>query len=385
MITVIGLGYVGLASALFFSATHKIMGIDTDAQRVAQLNLRQSPIKEQQMQERLSQLSKDDIQFFTNYQEEMQASDYVFFSLPTNFDEQTQSFDTQALTESLKSFDKRLKKEAIFVIKSTIPLGYTERIQQQLTHQVLFVPEFLREGTALNDSYFPSRLIIGNPTSNEQTAQKVAHLYSDIIKKTPAILHMSAKEAEAVKLFSNNYLAMRVAFFNELDSLCEVSNIDSQLVIQGLSEDPRIGKGYNNPSFGFGGYCLPKDNQALISEFSNVGIESPLINGIQEANQQRIDYIAEQLKDYKTIGFYRLSMKMNSDNYRVSATYALYQRLKEANYSVKIYDSMYEGPDKEADLETFATQSEVIVTNRWYEELRPYEEKVYTRDLYHEN
>lgn len=383
MITIIGLGYVGLSSTLLFADDHIVYGIDTDKKRIALLQQQKSPLKEALIEETLCSLgTQENLIFTSELPQTARDSKFVLFCLPTDYDEATNQFNTQALSESLRHYDQLIQEKAVFIIKSTIPLGYCDELAIGLNHSLVFVPEFLREGQSLHDNYYPSRVVIGDTQS---VGDQVQALYKGVVKNTPQFQLMNNKEAEAVKLFANNYLAMRVAFFNELDSFCENANLSAKAVIDALSLDDRIGSHYNNPSFGYGGYCLPKDTKELSSLFLKKGIQAPLIQSLSHSNQARLAFIADQLTPHQTIGIFKLAMKKDSDNYRESASYKLYLMLKKRNKTVYIFDKNYQGPDAVTNFTDFVSQSAIIVSNRLEDQLIPYQEKVYSRDIYNEN
>lgn len=312
-------------------------------------------------------------------------ADYIIIATPTDFDPKTNRFDTRSI-ESVLAAAAPINKHCTFVIKSTVPMGYTERIQQMYPHHsILFSPEFLREGSALYDCLHPSRIIMGGSQGH---CEEFAHLLSQSAQKEKVeILYMSTTEAEAVKLFSNSYLAMRVAFFNELDTYSEVHQLDTRKIIEGICLDPRIGSGYNNPSFGYGGYCLPKDTKQLLTNYAD--IPHDMIQAVITSNRSRKDHIAHAIMQHnpQTIGIYRLSMKKNSDNFRSSSMLGIIERLHEHDADLILYEPSITSPsflgcNVTSDLDHFKSTSDIIVTNRMYDELDDVLDKVYSRDLY---
>lgn len=318
-------------------------------------------------------------------------ADFVIISTPTNYDEKKDYFDTSSV-EAVIELVRRVNPDAVMVIKSTIPVGYTESVCRKYdTEQILFSPEFLREGQALKDNLYPSRIIVGSMQGNEQM-KEAAHTFAGLlqegaVKKDVPILFTNLTEAEAVKLFANTYLALRVSFFNELDTFAAMKGLDTKQIIEGIGLDPRIGTHYNNPSFGYGGYCLPKDTKQLRANYKDV--PNNIMGAIVDANATRKDFVAEQILDRapKTVGVYRLAMKANSDNYRQSSILGVMERIRAKGVELVIYDpslksDIFDGMQVVQDFDAFCQRSDVIITNRLDEQLNAVRDKVYTRDIY---
>lgn len=385
-ITVVGTGYVGLSNAVLFAQKHKVTALDVEETKVKLINQRKSPIADSEIEEYLKTKNLDLTATLDKHSAYSQA-DIVFICTPTNYDVESNYFDTSSVETVIKDVIS-FKPDAIIVIKSTIPIGFTEQMRKNydLTN-IVFSPEFLREGKALYDNLHPSRIIVGDLGEKGQ-------LISDLMKEaaldvnTPVLLTNST-EAEAVKLFANNYLAMRVAYFNELDSFCLVNNLISKQVIQGVSLDPRIGDYYNNPSFGYGGYCLPKDTKQLLANFSNT--PQKIIEAIVKANDTRKSFLADTIirKGVKTVGAYRLIMKSGSDNFRDSAIVSLLRLLINASIEVIVYEPQinetnYSGFHIIDDLAKFKRESDIIIVNRLENnELSDVTDKIFSRDVYH--
>lgn len=383
-IIIVGLGYVGLSNAVLLARQHAVIGYDLDVNKINSLNNRISPIVDAGIQNFLE--SKQLNLKFTSKKEDLfDDADYVIFGLPTNYSEINNYFDTRILDDALEYFVTSYPK-AYFVIKSTIPVGYTRKISNQLsTNRIFFSPEFLREGTALHDNLHPSRIIVG---ANHEAAQDFGLILKNASdKKNADILFMESEEAESVKLFSNTYLALRVAFFNELDSYAIHHHLDTKSIIDGVCLDPRIGSSYNNPSFGYGGYCLPKDTKQMLANYEKV--PQSLIGAIVSANEVRKKFIADDVlsKTPNVIGIYRLTMKQGSDNLRESSILGVMERLKSSGAKVILYEPLirekkYLDVDVYADLDLFKNSADLIITNRQMNDLKDISDKVYTRDIF---
>lgn len=386
-ITVVGTGYVGLSNAVLFARQHKVTSLDIDENRVALINQKISPISDDYI-ERAFKEDNLNLKATLDKVQAYEQADYIIIATPTNYDSETNYFDTSSI-EIVISEILPLNSTATIIIKSTIPVGYTAQVKSKFkTEQIIFAPEFLREGKALYDNLYPSRIIVGEKS---ERAEKVAQLYLEAtIEKTAPTLCMDATEAEAVKLFSNTYLAMRVAYFNELDTYCAKHNLSSLDIIKGVSLDPRIGQHYNNPSFGYGGYCLPKDTKQLLANYKDV--PQNLIQAIIHSNKTRKQFIVKEIlkKRPNIVGVYRLTMKAGSDNFRDSAIQDIIRELEEYNVQIQIYEptlnqEKFEAYALQNDLNQFLLSSDVILANRMSEDLKRDIDKVYTRDLFGEN
>ena len=385
-ITIVGTGYVGLSNAMLFSKNHVITAVDIDQTKVDSLNNRISPIQDELIQEYLTNAKNFQATIDTN--KAYQCADIIIIATPTNYDEEKNFFDTSSIEGVLKDISQKETK-AIIVIKSTIPVGYTEKLKKEFPDlNIIFSPEFLREGLALYDNLYPSRIVIGDKS---ETGEFLGQLFKDAaLKEDATVLQVNSTEAEAVKLFSNTYLAMRVAYFNELDSYCETRDLNSQDIINAVCLDPRIGDHYNNPSFGYGGYCLPKDTKQLLANYNDV--PQNLIEAIINSNRTRKDFVAQQIlsKMPKTVGIYRLVMKQGSDNFRKSAIQGIMRRLKEAGVELIIFEpnlkeNTFYDLQVISDLNKFKQLSDVIVVNRMSDDLIDVSEKIYSRDVFGNN
>lgn len=385
-IAVIGMGYVGIANALLAAQKHTVKVVDISDNRVNRLNNKESPIVDPMVSEALCS-NLYDIEATTNLDDACQSSGLVIISVPTDFDESTSRFDTSIL-DLVISQVFNINQEIIIVIKSTIPIGYVERLcKEYKSDKIIFSPEFLREGKAFYDALYPSRIVIGN---KGKIGEYVSAFFADLVKtKNVPVMLTSPREAEAIKLLSNTYLALRIAFFNEVDTFAELKKLDARDIITGMGLDERVGLHYNNPSFGYGGYCLPKDTKQIISEFLDV--PNCVISAIDKSNTVRKHHIARIIaeKNPRKVGIYRLSMKKDSDNCRESSAQDLALLLYEKGLSVIIYDPFIKiDEDKYTyvnDFNEFVQMCDIIVANRMDDRLIRYKGKVYTRDLFHVN
>jgi len=383
-ITVVGAGYVGLSNAVLLAQQHEVVLLDIVPEKIAGLQSRQSPIKDEMLQD---YLSKKTLNFSATLDKRFAYAnaDLVIIATPTDYDCVTGNFNTDSI-ESVVCDVMALNSSAMIIIKSTIPVGYTKKIRKKFQcESLIFSPEFLREGRALYDNLYPSRIIIGE---RSERARLLANIFQDAAARTDVpVLYTDSNEAEAIKLFANTYLALRVAYFNELDTYAAASGLSAHQIIEGVCLDPRIGNYYNNPSFGYGGYCLPKDTKQLQANYQ--GIPQALIDAVIEANAKRKEFIAQDIlaRHPKTVGVYRLVMKADADNYRASSVLGVIEALKASNVDVIVYEPMISEMQVMAlmvvnDLELFKTQSDVIIANRLAEQISDVECKVYTRDLF---
>lgn len=389
-IAVAGTGYVGLSNAILLSQNNTVVAVDIIQSKVDLINSRKSPIVDKEIEEYLTE-KKLNLTATVDARYAYTDADYIVISTPTNYDPKKNFFDTSSI-ESVLDLLKEMNSKATVVIKSTIPVGYTEGLQVKYPHlNIIFSPEFLREGHALFDNLYPSRIIVSYPKNRVELKAKAVEfaglLKEGAIKKDITVLHPNCTEAEAVKLFANTYLALRVAYFNELDTYAESHGLNTKSIIEGISLDPRIGDYYNNPSFGYGGYCLPKDTKQLKANFKDV--PENLISAIVASNSTRKDFIAEQIisKNPKTAGVYRLTMKANSDNFRQSSIQGIIRRIKAKKIPVVIYEPSlteleFDGCKVVNNLAEFKSICDIIIANRLSKDLEDVKEKIYTRDLY---
>ena len=383
-IAVAGTGYVGLSIACLLAQKNEVVALDVIKEKVDLINSGKSPIRDREIEDFLAN-KKLDLKATLDYKEAFKDAKFIVISTPTNYDDETKKFDTSSVEDIIQKVIS-MNIDTTMVIKSTIPVGYVKFIKEKYgINNIMFSPEFLREGKALYDNLYPSRIIVGE--KSERAIEFANLLKNGALKENIEVKYMDSTEAEAVKLFANTYLALRVSYFNELDTYAEIKGLNAKDIIEGICLDPRIGTHYNNPSFGYGGYCLPKDTKQLLANFENV--PQDLIRAIVNSNKTRKNHIAEMVmkRNPKTVGIYRLTMKAESDNFRSSAIQGVIECLKEKNVNIIIYEPTLNEVEFSAckvinDFKEFSAKADVIVANRYEDELFDVRDKVYTRDLY---
>ena len=387
-IAVAGTGYVGLSLATLLSQKYEVVALNRTEEKAEMINNRISPIRDEYIENYFKEKELN-LKCTTDYKEAFEGAKYVIIATPTNYDDETHHFDTSAVEDVIEKVISMNIPDVVMIIKSTIPVGYTDSVKEKYgIDNIFFSPEFLREGKALYDNLYPSRIIVGEKSKRAEEFAKL--LSSCAIKEDIEIKYMDNTEAEAVKLFANTYLALRVSYFNELDTYAELKGLNTKEILDGVCSDPRIGNFYNNPSFGYGGYCLPKDTKQLLANYA--GVPQNMIKAIVDANNTRKEHIANMVikRNPKVVGVYRLTMKAGSDNFRASAIQSVMAKIKEKGAEVVIYEptlkeDIFEGYKVVKTIEEFKNISDVIIANRYSEELASVKDKVYTRDLFGNN